>query len=76
MAILANIAGLEVRQGFPGGLDTIVAVEAAARDVRVVEYRRQPQRACVAVIALVAGNDVSRRLARGADTVVAGIAAS
>ena len=76
MAILANIAGLEVRQGLPGGLDTIVAVEAAARDVRVVEYRGHPQRARVAVIALVAGNDVTRRLARGANTVVAGIAAS
>ena len=76
MAILANIAGLEVRQGFPGGLDTIVAVGTAACDVCVVEYRGHPQRACVAVIALVAGNDVARRLARGADTVVAGIAAS
>ena len=75
MAILANIAGLEVRQGLPGGIDTIVAIGAAACDIRVVEYRRYPQRACVAVIALVAGNDVAGRLARGADTVMAGIAA-
>ena len=75
MAILANIAGLEVRQGLPGGLDTIVAIGAVACDVFVVEYRRYPKRACVAVITLVAGDDVARRLARGARTVVARIAA-
>ena len=75
MAILANIVGLEVRQGFSGGIDSVVAVGAAASDIRVVENRRHPQRACVAVIALVAGNDVVCRLARGANAIVTGIAA-
>ena len=75
MAILANIAGLEVCQRLSGGLDTIVATGAATCDICVVEYRRYPQGARVAVIALVAGNDVAWWLARGADTIVASIAA-
>ena len=74
MAILADIGGVDMCQVLAGGLDTIVAIGAAAYDIRMVEYRRYPQRVRVAVIALVAGNDVVWRLARGPDTVVAGIA--
>ena len=75
MAILANIAGLTMCQGLPGGLDTIVASGTVAGEMCVVEYRRYPLRACVAVIALVTGKNVARWLARGTDTIVAGIAA-
>ena len=40
MAVLANIARLQVRTVLASRIHAIVAAEAASRDIRVVEYGR------------------------------------
>lgn len=42
MAVLANVAGLDVRQILADGIDTVMAVNTLARDVQMVEVGRQP----------------------------------
>ena len=51
-----------------------MAAEAIACDVAVVEYGRNPSTGLVAVVALIAGNDVIRCLASCNNSVVAGYA--
>lgn len=63
MAVLTDVRRIHMRRVLTRGIDAIVATEAIARDVRVVENRRYPKRACVAVVALVARNDMAGWLA-------------
>ena len=50
----------------------VVAADAIARDINVIEVRRDPRNRCMAVVAVVAAGDVRRVLARGRIAVVAG----
>jgi hypothetical protein len=61
-----------VRRRFAGGLGAVVAADTVAADVEVIEVRRQPGDAAVAIIAGVVAGDVRRVLAGGGDAVVAG----
>ena len=42
VAVLANIAGLNVCQILADGIDTVMAVDTQARDVQVIKVGRQP----------------------------------
>ena len=76
MAVLADICSPDM-SGMPArGVNTVVAAEAAAGDICMVEGRRCPCARLVAVIAPVTGDDVSRRLARCVDAVVTVVTAA
>jgi len=74
MAILADIRRVDVPVALPSRVQTVVAGETTARNVGMIKYSRNPQRAVVAVIAIVATDNMSGRLARGGVAVVAGSA--
>ena len=76
MAVLADIRRIHMRGVLTGGVSAVVATEAIARDIGVVEDSRYPERACVAIVALFARNDVAGWFARCLYPVVAGTAAS
>ncbi|KPK53875.1 MAG: hypothetical protein AMS22_06730 [Thiotrichales bacterium SG8_50] len=62
MAVVAIVATADVRRVFARRDSAVVAAEAIPGDVAVVEHGRYPRRGLVAVVALIAGLDVSRRL--------------
>ena len=74
MAVLTDICRIYVRRMFASGIHAIVAAEAISRDIGVVENRRRPEGARVAIVALVARNNMAGRLPGSLDTVVAGTA--
>lgn len=74
MAILADVRRIDMPVVLPGSVQTVVAGEAAARDVGMVKDSRNPQRTVVAVVAIVAADDMSGRLALSRGAVVAGAA--
>lgn len=76
MAVLADVACVDVTGILARVVDAVVAREAIPRDVGVVEHSRDPQCAVVAIVALIAGDDMPRRLARPGCAVVAGSAAA
>ena len=53
-------------------IGAVVAADAIARDIDVIEVRRNPRNRCMTVIAVVAARDVRRVLARGGVAVVTG----
>ena len=75
MTVLAGVGRINVLRVLPGRVDTVVATEAAARNVRVIKNRRYPGPRLVAVVAPVAGDDVIVRLACREYPVVTGITA-
>ena len=64
MAVLADVARVDVRRRPARRLDAVMAVDAGARDADVVEVGRQPARRRVAVVAIVAALDMPDVLAR------------
>ena len=76
MAILADVARLDVRRILAGCLDAVVAINAVTRNVPVVEIRRDPTRRCVAVVAGFAARNVVRCLSGRSEAVVAGATGS
>jgi len=71
VAVLADIAGLNMGLALAGCLDTVVAAEAVATDVYVIKIGGQPGRGRVAVIAGIAAGDVVRVFAGCGEAVVA-----
>lgn len=71
MAILADVACLDVSGAPTGGSSAVVAADAVTDDAGVIEQCRQPRRRIVAVVALVTGRDMSRRLAGRLSAIVA-----
>ena len=67
---------LNVCQAFTGCIRAVMAANAVASDVYVIEIGRQPANCAVAVIAIVAAGDMCRVLARGNGAIVAGAATS
>jgi len=76
VAVLADICRIDVHRMFAGGINAIVAAETISRDVRVIENSRHPKGAGVAVVTLIARNDMTGRFSGCLDTVVAGTAAA
>ena len=72
VAVLANVARVDMRLGLARGIDAVVAACAVARDVRVVERRRYPAVGRVAVVTGVATREMPGMLAGGYGAVVAG----
>ena len=59
-----------------GRVGAVVAADAIARDIHMIEIRRDPRNRCVAVVAVIAARYVRRVLARSPIAVVACIAAA
>lgn len=76
MAILADVARLDVRRILAGCLDTVVAIDAVAGNVDVVEICWYPAGRCVAVVAGVATRNVVWSLSGRRESVVTGATAS
>ena len=74
MAILTNIARLNVCEILARRLDTVVAAGAVASDSDVIEVGGQPSGRCMAVIAIVAGRNMCQMFAGCGRTVMAGSA--
>ncbi len=74
MAVLTDIGRLDMRGVFADSFGAVVAIEAAASDVDVVEVRWQPANRRVAVVAVIVAGNVRRVLASCRDAVVAGAA--
>ena len=54
MAVLADIGRVHMRWVLAGCVSAIVATEAIARDIGVVEYRRNPKCTRMTIVALLA----------------------
>ena len=76
VAVLANIRRQNMGWSLASGVRTVVTAETVARDVRVIKYSRNPGECRMAVVALLAGHDMRRMLARGINAVVTGCAGS
>ena len=76
VAVLTNIAGLQVRTVLTGCIDAVMATKAASRDIRMVEYCGQPGAGLVTIVTLVTGNDVTGGLAGGNEVVMTRITAA
>lgn len=74
MAVFADIRRLHMRRTLTGGFGTVMAAEALARDVHMIEIRRQPGDRRVTVVAVVATGDVGRVFTGRRDAVMAGTA--
>ena len=72
VAVLANIGCVYMRWVLTGGTCAVMTIDAVARDVGMIEIRRNPRRGCVAVIAVVAAGNVRYVFAGCCCTVVAG----
>ena len=59
---------------FPGSVQTVVAGETVARNIGMIKYSWQPLRTVVAVVTIVATDDMSGRLALSRSPVMAGSA--
>jgi len=74
MAIFADVRRIDMPAILPGSIQAVVTGETATRDVGVIKHRRDPQRAVVAVVAIVATDDMSGRFTFGDGAVMAGSA--
>jgi hypothetical protein len=72
VAILADVGGADVIQALAGCIDAVVAAEAVARDVGMVEIRRLPGCGGMTVVAVVAAREVRRVFASCDYAVMAG----
>ena len=72
VAVLAHIRGLRVSRALARCVRAVVAADAVARDVGMIEIGRDPRVGGVAVVAGVAARDVRRVLPGGDRAVMAG----
>ena len=71
VAIFANVRRLNVRQVLANRVHAVMAINAIASDVQMIEICRQPAHGAVAVIAVVAAGYMRQVFAEGNDAVVA-----
>ena len=76
MAVLADIGRRDVGRMLAGCVGAVVAADAVARNIRMIEVSWNPGHGRVAVIAIVAARDVGRVLARCRVAVMTGNAGS
>lgn len=74
MAVLADIAGLDVSRALTGRLDAVVTAHAVARDIDMVEVGRRPAGRRVAIVAVVAARNVCRVFANCRNAIMTGTA--
>lgn len=74
MAILAGVRRIDMAVVLPGSVQTVMAGEATTRYIGMIKYSRNPQRTVVAVVAIVAADDMSGGLALSRGAVMAGSA--
>lgn len=74
MAVFTNVARLNVRRSLARRVSTVVAAEAVARDVDMVEVRGQPANRRMTVVAVVAAGDVIQVFPGGREAIMAGAA--
>jgi hypothetical protein len=75
VAVLTHVGCRDVIRIPARCIDTVMAGEAGARDIAVIEDRRYPGSGLVAVVALITGNYVVGRLAGCSDAIVTADAA-
>lgn len=63
MAVLAYVAGLDMRGTLTDGIRAVMAVNAATGDVQMIEVRRQPANCRVTIVTGVTAGDVCQVLA-------------
>jgi len=71
VAIFTNIAAQDMCGALAGCFRAVVAADAIAGDIHVIEVGRQPANGRMAVVAIVAASDVGRVLASRRGTVMA-----
>jgi len=71
VAVLTNIAGLDMHQVLANGIDTVVAVNTLAGDVQMVEVGWQPADRCMTIIAGITACNVSWSFSACGDAIVA-----
>ena len=76
MTVLADIRCTDMARVLAGNIDAVVTGEAVSGNTGMVEDGRDPKSTVVAVVAIVAGRDVTRRFARRGRAVVTGSAAA
>ena len=74
VTVFANIARLHVRGAFARGFGAVVATEAVARNIDMIEVRWQPGNGCMAIVAIVAAGDMRRVFSSCRNTVMTGTA--
>ena len=74
VAVLADIRGLYVCQILASGFDAVMAAEAVARDIHVIECRGSPGNRRVTIVAGIVAGDVRRVFADCDDAVMTGAA--
>jgi len=72
MAILADVSCLNVPGILANGFDAVMTADAIARDIEMVEVRREPAIACMTVITSITTGDVCWMFSRGDGAIVAG----
>jgi hypothetical protein len=72
MAVLADVAGRDMRRMLAGGRHTDMTGTTVAGDPGMVERRREPGDRGMAVVAGITAGDMGRVFADGGDTVMAG----
>ena len=76
VAVLADVAGLNMGERFTGRFNTVVATDTISRDVYVIEIRGQPGHRRMAIVAGVVAIDVGGMLACCSKAVMARTAGS
>ncbi len=76
MAVLANIARLDVFWILTSGIYAVVAINTGTGDVQMIKVRRQPGNRRVAVVTGFATGDMRGILAAGCDAVMTGSAST
>ena len=71
VAVFADIRCLRVSWIFADCIRTVMTAEAVARDIDVVEIRRQPGDRAVTIVAIVAAGNMCRVLAGGGNAIMA-----
>lgn len=74
VAILTDVAGVDMSNVLAGRIAAVVATAAATRDVGMIESCRSPGDACMAVIAIVSAFDMCWILTGGHNAVMTGLA--
>lgn len=74
MTILTDVRRVDMARIFSVYVDIVMTTETVSADAGVIENGRDPQRTVVAIVALVARDNMAGRLARRDRAVVAGAA--
>ena len=72
MAVFADIRCLNVVRVLTDRLRAVVTTDTVARDIQVIEVRRQPANRAVTIVTGIAAGDMRRVLANGNGAIVAG----